>query len=95
MPIAVDRYNNSVHSVTNRKPVGMIFNRSSRINYQGLAYFKEQTLEDTRGLIQHKQSLINHSRNKKRAEPIQYVQGDKVFVANKQIKTNEKQHFRP
>jgi len=32
--IAVDRYNNSVHSFTNHKPVDIFFDRASRINYK-------------------------------------------------------------
>jgi len=40
--IAVDRYNNSVHSVTNHKPVDIFFDRASRINYQGLTNFKNK-----------------------------------------------------
>jgi len=52
--IAVDRYNNSIHSVTNCKPVDIFLSRTSTINYQGLKNFKEQTQEDIRGLILHK-----------------------------------------
>lgn len=94
VPIAVDRYNTSVHSVTNRKPADIFFDRSSRINYQGLTDFRQQTLEDIRGLIEHKQTRTNMARNKARNEPKSYEPGDEVFVANKQIKTKEKPRFR-
>jgi len=39
--IIVDRYNNTVYSVTNKKPVDIFFNRTTRINYQGLSDFKQ------------------------------------------------------
>jgi len=84
--IVVDRYNNTVPSVTNRNLVDIFFfNRTSRINYQGLADFKHQTLEDIRGLIEHKQNLTNNGRNKNRSDPLSYEPGDTVYVANKQI----------
>nr|AAL13731.1 LD21171p [Drosophila melanogaster] len=92
--IAVDRYNTSVHSVTNRKPADVFFDRSSRVNYQGLTDFRRQTLEDIKGLIEYKQIRGNMARNKNRDEPKSYGPGDEVFVANKQIKTKEKARFR-
>ena len=93
--IAVDRYNNSVHSVTNRKPVDIFFNRTSRINYQGLSNFKEQTQEDIRGLLRYKQEMSTARFNSTRAKPVTYSQGDTVYVSNKQIKSKDKQRFKP
>lgn len=95
VPITVDRYNNSVHSVTNRKPVDIFFNRTSRTNYQGLVDFKQQTLEDVKGLIAFNQESTNFYKNKLRTKPLSYNQGDKIFVANRQIKTKEKQRYKP
>lgn len=80
--------------MTHKKPVDNFFNRTSRINYQGLSDFKQQTLEDIRGLIEHKQTLTNNGRNKNRSDPISYEPGGTVYVANKQIKTKEKQRFK-
>jgi len=60
--------------MTNKKPVDFFFNRSSRINYQGLSDFKQLTLEDIRGLIEHKQTFTNNVRNKNRSDPISYKQ---------------------
>lgn len=65
-----------------------------RINYQGLTDFRQQTLEDIRGLIEDKQARTNMARNKNRNEPKFYGPGDEVFVANKQIITKKKPRFR-
>lgn len=92
--IAVDRYNNSIHSVTNNKPADLFFDRSARINYQGLTNFRTKALEDVRGMIEYRQELANAAHNKTRKEPLSYNVGDKIFVANKQIKTKEKQRFK-
>jgi len=81
--IVVDRYNKTVHSVTNKKPVDIFFNSTSRINNQGLSDFKQQTLENIRGLIEHKQTLSNNGRTKNGSDPISYEPGDTVCVANK------------
>jgi len=93
--IAVDRYNNSVHSVINRKPVDIFFNRTSRINYQGLTNFKEKTQEDIRGLLLHKQKMSTARLNKTRTQPVKYDQGNVVYVSNKQIKSKDKQRYKP
>jgi len=92
--IAVDRYNNSVHSVTNRKPVDIFFDRTSRINYQGLTNFKEQTQEDIRGLLEYRQKMSTDRFNKTRARPNTYRPGDTIFVSNKQIKGKDKHRFK-
>lgn len=70
------------------------FNRSARINYQGLNNFRTQVLQDVRGLIEYRQGLANATHNKTRSDPISYSQGDTVMVASKQIKTKEKQRFK-
>jgi len=80
----VDRYNNSIHSVTNRKPVDIFLNRTSRINYQGLNNFKEQTQEEIKGLLLHKKKMSTDRLNKHRNRTTQYNQGDTVYVYNRQ-----------
>lgn len=92
-PIVVDRYNNSVHSVKNKRPVDIFFDRTSKINYQGLSDFKRKTLEDVRGLIEHKQTMAGSNLNKNRSRPLEYGPGETVFIRNKQIKTKEKPRF--
>lgn len=92
--IAVDRYNNCVHSVINKKPADLFFDRSARINYQGFNDFRTQVLEDVRGLVEIRQGFANATHNKTRSDPISYSQDDIVFVANKQIKTKENQRLK-
>lgn len=87
-------YNNSIHSVTNNKPADLFFDRSARINYQGLTNFRTKALEGVRGMIEYRQEFANAAHNKTRKEPLLYNVGDKIFVANKQIKTKEKQRFK-
>jgi len=69
--------------------------RTSRINYQGLNNFKEQTQEDIKGLPLHKQKMSTDRLNKHRNRPTQYNQGDIVYVSNKQIKSKNKNRFEP
>jgi len=92
--IAVDRYNNSSPN-TNRKAVDIFLNRTSRKNYQGLNNFNEQTQEDIRGLLLHKQKMSTDRLNKHRNRPTQYNQGDTVYVFNRQIKSKAKNRFKP
>jgi len=88
--IAVDRYNNSVHSVTNRKPSDIFFNRSERINFQKLLDFKAKVNNDLRAEIRRKQSLQLLTHNKKRQSPNDFKKGDIIYVKNKQIKGKHK-----
>ena len=44
--IAVDRYNNTVHSVIGKKPCDIFLGRIQRINYQNLLNYREKVNED-------------------------------------------------
>lgn len=80
--------------MTNNKPADLFFDRSARINYQGLTNFRKKVLEDVSVLIKYGKGLTNEAHNKTRSKPTSYNQGDKIFVVNKQIKTKEKPRFR-
>lgn len=62
--ISVDRYNNSIHSVTQRKPADVFLNRAATMDLQKLLEIKHREYEDIRGLLQHKQETANNSKNK-------------------------------
>ena len=83
--MAVDRYNNTVHSVTLNKPSDIFFNRTQRINYQNLVDFRSKVNSDLRTLIDRNMKNRNLSRNRRCTPPKKYRKGDESFVANKGI----------
>lgn len=88
--ITVDRYNNTIHSVTKRKPADIFLNRTARINYQELSNFRERTYDDIKALLLHEQETRNARNNKTRSPPHDFTIGDEMFISNKQIKSKEK-----
>lgn len=92
--IAVDRYNNTIHSVTKRKPSDLFFARSNRINYQGLLNFRDKVNEDVVQRIQNAQQTNLRRENLKKVEPKTYEVGDTIYVAVKQIQGKDKAKFR-
>lgn len=92
--LAVDRYNNTIHSVTRRKPSDVFFNRSERFNYQNLVNFRDQVNQDIRGLIEHNQKATNDRLNKTRSDPANLAEGAEVIIRNKQIKPKHKALYR-
>jgi len=91
--ISVDRYNNSIHSVTKRKPVDIFFNRCTSIDLQKMVELRQKKHEDIRGLLQRSQEVSNHNKNRNRSAPKTYQAGQEVFVVNKQIKSKDKRRF--
>ncbi|XP_049316307.1 retrovirus-related Pol polyprotein from transposon opus isoform X1 [Bactrocera dorsalis] len=92
--IAVDRYNNTIHSVTKRKPADIFFGRTQRINYQGLTNFKEIVNSDLRNEIARNQKNTLNYHNKNRSKIRNYEPGDTIFKKNKQIKGKTKPIFK-
>lgn len=88
--VTVDRYNNSFHSVTGKKPVDIFFARSQRINYQKLLDFKTKLNQDVKCEIMRKQKNQISKHNSKRTKPKAYKPGDVVFKVDKQIKAKSK-----
>lgn len=88
--VAVDRYNNSVHSVIKKKPTDIFFNRSQRVNYQNLLNIRSKINKDLRGIIEKNMKARNLRNNLKRAVPKKYMKGDVVYVAVKGIKSKNK-----
>lgn len=93
--IAVDRYNNTVHTVTKKKPVDVFFNRTSRINYQNLINFKEKVNQDLQHEIARNQRNNLNRLNRKRIKPPSYKEGEVIYRKNKQIKSKEKPLYHP
>lgn len=94
LSIAVDRYNNTIHSVTKKKPSDIFFNRSSRINYQGLVNYRAKINHELRGAIEKKQKANNKFRNAKRSSPKKYKKGEVIYTAYKKIQGKNKPLFR-
>lgn len=63
--IAVDGYNNTIHSVTKRKPADVLFGRTQRFNYQNLTNFTEIINSNLRNKIARnpKNMLSYHNKN--------------------------------
>lgn len=91
--ITVDRYNNTIHSVTKKKPADIFFGRTERINYQNLIDFKEIVNHDLRNEIARNQKIQLYRQNAKKTKPKTYSPGEVVFKKNKQIKGKDKPIF--
>lgn len=81
--IAVDRYNNTIHSVTKKKPSDVFLGRTQRINYQNLVDFQTKVNEDLTELIRRNQKNKINRENNNRNKPKKYQPGDIVFAAVK------------
>lgn len=92
--IAVDRYNNTIHSVTKRKPTDAFFNRSQRVNYQNLLNIRSKINKDLRGIIKRNMEARNVRLNLKRSAPRRYCEGEVVYAAVKCIKGKNKPLYR-
>jgi hypothetical protein len=92
--IAVDRYNNSIHSVTQQKPSDIFLGRIQRINYQKLADFQNKINEDLIERLKRSQETKLARENTNRSEPKTFELGDTIYTANKQIKSKDKPKFR-
>jgi len=92
--IAVDRYNNTVHSVTKRKPSDVFFARTQRLSYQEFIDFKTKVNEDVLDRIKKNQKNLLSRQNLKRNKPKTYSPGETVFVAVKQIQGKNKPKFK-
>lgn len=92
--IAVDRYNNTVHSVTKRKPSDIFFNRSSRVNFQNLLNFRIKVNNELRGKIEKGMKTDNERRNVKRSTPKKFKKGDVVFTRFKRVQGKHKPLYR-
>lgn len=92
--VAVDRYNNTIHSVINKKPSDVFFNRSQRINYQSLLNIRQKINNDLRGIIRKNMDARNARKNLKRVVPKKYRKGEVVYVATKGIKSKNKPLYR-
>lgn len=74
---AVKQYNNTIHSVTKRKPVDIFFNRNDKSNIQELLRTNQEQL------------LRFHNKNRITKE---YSQGDKIFLKTDR-RTKDKQKY--
>lgn len=92
--IAVDRYNNTIHSVTGKKPSDVFLNRLSRINYQNLIDFKTKVNEDIVERLKKCQKNKINRENLKKDKPKEYEPGEIVFQAIKQVQSKEKPRFK-
>ena len=95
--IAVDRYNNTVHLVTKRKPNNISFNKSERINYQSLTDLRSEINKDFRGIIQKNMENMNIQaarKNRKRQKPREFSQGNQIHVAVTNIQSKHKSIYR-
>lgn len=92
--IAVDRYNNSIHSVTKKKPSDIFFGRLQRINYQKMIDFKTKVNEDLIERIGKNQKNKIRRENLKKNKPRAYEPGETIYTAVKQIQGKNKPKFK-
>lgn len=88
--IAVDRYNNSFHSVTNMKPNEIFFGRIQRISFEDLTNARNKVNQDLTERISKNQKVKLDRENLKRHKPKTYEPGQTIYVAIKQIQGKTK-----
>lgn len=93
--IAVDKYNNTIHSVTKMKPNDIFFGRIQQTNYQSLLEARTKINEDLTEQIKKNQKVKITRENLKRNKPKKYNVGEKIYVMVKQIQGKTKPLYKP
>ena len=88
--ICVDRYNNTIHSVTKKRPRDLFFNRFGETSYEKLLSTQKKVNKDLRHLLKRNMTIRNARMNKKRQSPKNCRKGDRIYVAIKTIKGKNK-----
>lgn len=92
--ICVDRYNNTIHSTTKKRPRDLFFNRNVGANYESLLSEQKKVNTDLRHLLKRNMAARNARMNKKRQSPKKYRRGDRIYVAIKTIKGKNRALYR-
>lgn len=94
MYISVDRYNNTIHSVTGKKPCEVFFNRTKTSDFDQLLEARSKINKDLRDLIRKNIKDRNRRMNRKRSSPKKFKKGDTIFVRVKNVQAKDKPVFR-
>lgn len=94
MYVSVDRYNNTIHSVTGRRPSDIFFNRIRTSDFNKLLEARSKINRDLRKLIRKNVKERNTRMNRKRFSPKKYKKGDVIYVRIKNIKSKNKAVYR-
>lgn len=88
---AVNEYNHSIHSSTGKKPVDLFFGRPTTF---GPDDYERTRMNNYEKLMRKQENDLNYH-NRDRKEPIQYYQGQKIFVKqNKRLGTKLSKRFK-
>lgn len=88
--LAVDRYNNTIHSVIKAKPSDIFFGRSSKTDYQNLIAARTKVDNELSERIRENQQTRLSRENKEKDTPKPYKTGQTIYVRDKQIKAKHK-----
>lgn len=94
MYVSVDRYNNSIHSVTGKRPGDIFFNRTGTTNLEKLLEARSKINKDLRILIKRNAKERNKRINKNRSSPKKFKRGDVIYVRIKNINSKNKPVYR-
>lgn len=94
MYVAVDRYNNTIHSIIGKRPADVFFNRTKTSDYDKLLEARSKINKDLRKIIKRNIKERNKRMNKKRSSPKKFKKGDTIFVRIKNIKAKNKPVYR-
>lgn len=92
--VAVDRYNNTIHSVTGKRPNDIFFNRLKTSDFDKLIEARSSINRDLRNLIKRNAKEQNKRMNMKRSPPRKFRKGDVIFVRIKNINGKNKPVYR-
>lgn len=92
--ICVDRYNNTIHSTTKKRPRDLFFNRNIGANYENLLSIQNKINTDLRHLLKRNMGVRKARMNRRRQSPKKYRKGDRIYVAIKTIQGKNKALYR-
>ncbi|GBP00108.1 Retrovirus-related Pol polyprotein from transposon opus [Eumeta japonica] len=92
--ICVDRYNNTIHSTTKRRPRDLFFNRINGASFEKLLSEQKKVNTDLRHLLKRNMAARNAKMNRNRQSPKKYRKGDRIYVAIKTIQGKNKALYR-
>lgn len=90
----MDRYNNTIHSVTGKRPNDIFFNRLKTSDFDKLIEARSSINRDLRNLIKRNAKEQNKRMNMKRSPPRKFRKGDVIFVRIKNINGKNKPVYR-
>lgn len=95
MSIIVNKYNDTIHSVTGKTPKEILFGKSSNpISVEQIDEIRHKTYDEILVRLKEKQEKQLNTHNKNRQEPPELETGQEIYVKDKIFKSKHKPIFK-